>query len=127
MVNLIVGKGTMGPKMLEAMRSKAVFLRATGGCAVCYGNAIEKTDVRWLDLGYPEAVWVFEMKDFGPLIVGIDSHGNSLTQNILETVYDNALQIYEEEGLDPRVGYLSNPLTFAGLSLEEVIRICRKG
>lgn len=126
-VNVVIGKGTMGSKMVEAMKGKAVYLRATGGCAVCYGNAIQKVDVKWLELGYPEAVWVFEMEKFGPLIVGIDSHGNSMTPNVLEEVYKNAYQMYEEEGLDPKARYLPNPLTLAGLSLEEVVRICREG
>jgi fumarate hydratase class I len=126
MVNLIIGKGTMGLKIAEAMKGKAVYLKATGGCAVCYGNAIRKVDVKWLELGYPEAVWIFEVEKFGPLIVGIDSHGNSMTPNVLEEVYKNVYQIYEEEGLDPKTRYVSNPLTLAGLSLEEVIQICRK-
>jgi tartrate dehydratase beta subunit/fumarate hydratase class I family protein len=32
-------------------------------------------DVYWLDLGIPETVWVFEVEDFGPLVVAIDSNG----------------------------------------------------
>jgi fumarate hydratase subunit beta len=40
----------------------------------------------WDDLGMPEAVWVFEVDKFGPLIVGIDSHGNSLYQTVKELV-----------------------------------------
>ena len=124
-VDAVIGKGTMGSKMVEAMKGKAVYLKATGGCAVCYGNAIQKVDVRWLELGHPEAVWIFEMERFGPLIVGIDSHGNSMTPKIMEEVYENAHQIYQEEGLNPKTRYVQNPLTLAGLSLEEVIHICR--
>jgi fumarate hydratase class I len=125
-LNVVIGKGTMGARMVEAMKGKAVYLKATGGCAVCYGGAIAQADVKWLELGYPEAIWVFEMKEFGPLIVGIDSHGNSMTRKVLEDVYKNAYRIYEEEGLDPETRYLQMPLTLAGLSLEEVIQICRE-
>ncbi len=31
--------------------------------------------VYWLELGMPEAVWIFEVKEFGPLVVAMDSHG----------------------------------------------------
>jgi fumarate hydratase, class I len=123
--DVIIGKGTMGAKMVDAMKGKAVYLKATGGCAVCYGNAIQNTNVKWLELGYPEAVWVFDMKRFGPLIVGIDSKGNSLTSKVMESVYENAHRVYVEEGLESDVRYLQNPLTLAGLSLDEVIELCR--
>ena len=121
--NVIVGKGTMGAKMVKAMTGKAVFLKAIGGCAVCYGNTIGNVDVRWLELGFPEALWVFDMKRFGPLIVGIDTTGNSLTSRVMEQVHENARRVYAEEGLEPSVRYLQNPLTLAGLSLNEVIGI----
>jgi tartrate dehydratase beta subunit/fumarate hydratase class I family protein len=36
-------------------------------------------DVFWLKrFGMPEAVWLFKVKDFGPLIVAMDAHGRSL-------------------------------------------------
>jgi fumarate hydratase subunit beta len=39
----------------------------------------EVIDVYWLErLGMPEAVWLFKVKDFGPLIVAMDAHGDSL-------------------------------------------------
>ena len=38
--------------------------------------------VYWLDeLGMPEAVWIFEVNDFGPLIIAIDSNGRSIYKN----------------------------------------------
>ena len=86
-----------------------------------YQKMIKKTKVHWLDLGYPEAVWVFDVSHFGPLLVGIDSHGNSLVEGVMDNVYKNARDIYREEGLDPDKRYIQYPQTFAGLSLEEVI------
>ena len=42
-------------------------------------DAVEKIEsVDWLDLGMPEAMWNLKVKDFGPLIVAMDSKGNSL-------------------------------------------------
>jgi tartrate dehydratase beta subunit/fumarate hydratase class I family protein len=32
------------------------------------------------ELGMPEAVWIFEVKEFGPLVVAMDSTGDSLYQ-----------------------------------------------
>src|SRR5690242_21353240 len=37
----------------------------------------------WEDL-MPECLWKFRVKDFGPLWVGIDSHGNSLFHDVQE-------------------------------------------
>ena len=35
-------------------------------------------NVEWLDLGMPEAIWDLNVDKFGPLIVAMDSEGNSL-------------------------------------------------
>ena len=41
------------------------------------------SDVFWLEeLGMPEAAWIFKVKEFGPLVVAIDSHGNSIYKEI---------------------------------------------
>ena len=125
--NLLVGKGTMNAKVVKALRGKGVFLKSVGGCAVNYKQMITGNDVEWLDLGYPEAIWIFDMKDFGPLVVGIDSQGNSLANNVMEDVFEQARQIYRDEGLDPEKRYIQYPLTFPGLSLEELIEKMRAG
>jgi hypothetical protein len=87
---------------------------------------IREVDVKWLDLGYPEAVWIFKVEKFGPLVVSIDSQGNSLSRNVMELVFNNARAVYEEEGLDANKRYVQYPQTFAGLSLEEVIEKSRQ-
>ena len=43
----------------------------------------EIEEVWWEDL-MPECLWKFRVKDFGPLIVAIDSHGNSQYRKIQE-------------------------------------------
>jgi fumarate hydratase subunit beta len=40
--------------------------------------------VNWLDLGVPEAIWVLEVKEWGPLIVAMDSQGNSKFKEVRE-------------------------------------------
>ena len=53
-----------------------------GGCAVLAASRVEEVEsVEWLDLGMPEAIWVMRVKDFGPLIVSIDTKGNNLFEN----------------------------------------------
>jgi fumarate hydratase subunit beta len=120
-IKVAIGKGTMGVKMVHALKGRGVFLEAVGGCAVSYRKMVDEVDVKWLELGFPEAVWIFKVTHFGPLVVGIDSQGNSLVSNSMENVYANARRIYQEEGLDPLRRYVQYPQTFAGLCLEEVI------
>ncbi|WMW23319.1 FumA C-terminus/TtdB family hydratase beta subunit [Methanolobus mangrovi] len=77
-VRAFVGKGGMD-NVTDAMENKAVYLAFTGGCAALAAISIEKVNtVHWLDLGMPEAVWELEVNEFGPLVVGIDSHNNDL-------------------------------------------------
>ncbi len=124
-IKVAIGKGTMGKNMVKALRGKGVYLEAVGGCAINYRKMINETKVEWLHLGYPEAVWIFNVSHFGPLTVGIDSMGNSLVERVMEEVYKNVRGIYLQEGLDPGRRYIQYPQTFAGLSLEEVIEKAR--
>lgn len=72
----IVGKGGMRP---EPFVGRGVYFAFTGGAGSLAAMSIKRVlDVLWLDdLGVPEAVWVFEVRDF-PLLVAIDSTGKSL-------------------------------------------------
>ena len=77
---LIIGKGGMGPKTVQACKEHHVLQTIfPAGCAVLGALTIEEIEsVGWLDLGMPEAVWHCRVKDFGPLIVSIDGEGNSM-------------------------------------------------
>ena len=77
---IIIGKGGMDDNVRKSLiKNNAVYVVATGGCAALYVDAVEKIEsVDWLDLGMPEAIWNLKVKDFGPLIVAMDSEGNSL-------------------------------------------------
>lgn len=79
-VKLIIGKGGMGPETMEGCRDhKAVHAIFPGGCAVLAATQVEEIErVEWLDLGMPEALWVSRVKEFGPLIISIDTKGNNL-------------------------------------------------
>ncbi|MEM2812264.1 MAG: FumA C-terminus/TtdB family hydratase beta subunit, partial [Candidatus Bathyarchaeia archaeon] len=68
-VRVIIGKGGMGKRTTEAMaKYGAVYAALTGGAAVLAAKAIKSVKgVEWLDLGVPEALWIFEAENFGPL------------------------------------------------------------
>lgn len=77
---IVIGKGGMDDSVREALkRNNAVYAVATGGCAALYVDKVnEIKGVDWLDLGMPEAIWDLDVESFGPLIVAMDSEGNSL-------------------------------------------------
>ena len=79
-VKLIVGKGGMGPGTQRACQEhKAIFCVFPAGCAVIAATTVEEIeDAQWRDLGMPETLWTCRVKEFGPLIVAIDTHGNNL-------------------------------------------------
>jgi len=82
----VIGKGGMGPKTLEGLQKYgAVYFHAVGGAGTLIANAVKRViDVFKLEeFGTPEAFWVIEVEDF-PLVVTMDSHGNSMHKEILE-------------------------------------------
>lgn len=81
-VKLIVGKGGMGPETEAGCREyKAVHAIFPGGCAVVAATQVEQIeDAQWQDLGMPETLWVNRVKEFGPLIISIDTRGNNLIE-----------------------------------------------
>lgn len=102
-VRVVIGKGGMGKRTTDAMaKYGAVYGAFTGGAAILAAKAIKNVkSVEWLDLGTPEALWVFEVEEFGPLVVAIDSHGNNIFMDVAKTVEANKAKIYEKLGLSP--------------------------
>ncbi len=71
---MVIGKGGMGPPTIEAMKELgAVYLAYPGGVGALAAKSIKSVDaVYWLEeLGMPEAVWIFDVEEFGPMVVGI--------------------------------------------------------
>lgn len=79
----VIGKGGMGSKTLAACQQvPGVYFHAIGGAASLIALTVKKVlGVYKLDFGVPEALWVIEVKDF-PAVVTMDSHGNSLHEEI---------------------------------------------
>lgn len=97
----IIGKGGMSSPTIEAMKKfGCVYFAITGGTAVIAAKGVKKVHgVHWYELGMPEALWVFEGDDFGPLMVSIDANGNSLFADIEKEVQKNVPGIRKELGL----------------------------
>jgi tartrate/fumarate subfamily iron-sulfur-dependent hydro-lyase beta chain len=82
-VHVIIGKGGMGERTQKALKKTgSVYVAFPGGAGVIAAEKITRvSQVYWLEeLGMPEAVWIFEVNEFGPLIVAMDSAGKSLYQ-----------------------------------------------
>ena len=102
-VRVIIGKGGMGKKTTEAMaKYGAVYGAFTGGAAVLAAKAVKNVrNVEWYDLGMPEAMWVLDVEEFGPLSIAIDSHGNNLFEDIQKRAEGNRQRIYRKLGVSP--------------------------
>lgn len=79
-VRLVVGKGGMKDGTMRACRDyKALHCVFPAGNAVVAAVTVEKiVSAEWRDLGMPETLWTCQVKEFGPLIVSIDTHGKNL-------------------------------------------------
>jgi L(+)-tartrate dehydratase beta subunit len=94
-VKMIIGKGGMGRRTAEACkRFKAVHAIFPGGCAVVAAERVKRVlGVEWLDLGVPEALWIMDVENFGPLIVSIDTKGNNLFEERLNAINGKKVEL----------------------------------
>ena len=79
-IRIMIGKGSMGGKTAAACREHGVIHCVyPGGCAALGAAQVESIDgVYWQELGMPECLWVLKVREFGPLIVSIDTAGNNM-------------------------------------------------
>jgi L(+)-tartrate dehydratase beta subunit len=70
----------MGPETAAGCQeNKAVHAIFPGGCAVLAATQVEEIEgYEWPDLGMPETLWINRVREFGPLIISIDTKGNNL-------------------------------------------------
>jgi len=82
--HLIIGKGGMGLRTGKALKKTgSVYTVFPGGAGVLAAEKITDVPyVYWLEeLGMPEAVWILEVVEFGPLVVTMDATGQSLSRS----------------------------------------------
>ena len=79
-VRVIIGKGGMKENTERACKEfGAIHCVFPAGNAVVAATEVEEiVDAQWRDLGMPETLWHCRVKEFGPLIVSIDTEGRNL-------------------------------------------------
>ena len=94
-VRAICGKGGFPDEAIEPMRRLGmVYFAIVGGAAALETTQIEEIEeVAWEEL-MPECLWKFRVKDFGPLTVGIDAHGNSLYHDVQAAAQEKLKELY---------------------------------
>lgn len=99
-VKVIIGKGGMGADTAAACATyKAIHCVYPGGCAVVAADQVERiAGVEWEDFGMPEAFWILQVREFGPLIVSIDTQGNNLFENHKKQFRENAWLACRDQG-----------------------------
>ena len=105
-VRVIIGKGGMKENTERACKEFGAI-----PCVVPAGNAVvaatevdEIVRAEWRDLGMPETLWNCRVKEFGPLIVSIDTEGNNLFEE--RKVIYNKRKDEQYEIISKQVGFI---------------------
>ena len=98
----LIGKTTMGPATVEALREVGgVFLSKIGLC----GNQLAKQVTRVVgvhfleELGKTEATWVLDVDRLGPFFVAIDAYGGSYFRDLERETAERLPQVEEALGV----------------------------
>ncbi len=78
-IRMIVGKGGLGKSASSLVSRGCVYGVFPGGCGVVAAMCVKRVvDVYYLDeLGIPEAMWVLEVENFGPIVITVSlTEGN---------------------------------------------------
>ena len=82
-VRIVIGKGGLRESSLQAFAELGgAYLAIIGGAAALETTWIEAIEDVDLDDLNPESLWKFRVKGFGPLVVAMDSHGESLYSRV---------------------------------------------
>jgi fumarate hydratase, class I len=95
-IRAVIGKGGMGAKTLAALKEHGgVYLNAIGGAAQYYADCIKSVEgVDFLEFGIPEAMWHLRVENF-TAVVTMDSHGNSLHEDVEKSSLEKLEQFKE--------------------------------
>ena len=88
-VRLVIGKGGLREESLEAFGDLGgAYLAIIGGTAALETTWVESIEDVDLDDLNPESLWKFRVRNFGPLLVAMDSHGGSLYSKVKRTAQE---------------------------------------
>ena len=105
-VRVIVGKGGMKENTERACKEfGAIHCVFPAGNAVVAAVEVEEIErAEWRDLGMPETLWNCRVKEFGPLIVSIDSQGRNYFEE-KKKIY-NKIKDEQVELISKQVGFI---------------------
>jgi L(+)-tartrate dehydratase beta subunit len=96
----IIGKGGQYQGSLEAMKKfGGCYLAIVGGAAAVETKQIVEVEKVYFEELHPEALYQFRVKDFGPLTVAMDSHGNHLYFDVKAEAEKRLPEIYKRLGI----------------------------
>jgi L(+)-tartrate dehydratase beta subunit len=82
-VRMVIGKGGLRADSLKAFSELGgAYLAIIGGTAALETTWIEAIEEVDLDDLHPESLWKLRVNGFGPLLVAMDSHGESLYSRV---------------------------------------------
>jgi len=101
-VRIVIGKGGLREASQSAFSELGgVYLAIIGGTAALETTWIEQIEDVDLDDLNPESLWRFRIRDFGPLLVAMDSHGGSLYDAVRHDVAGRRAQVLASLGVKP--------------------------
>ena len=105
-VKVIIGKGGMKENTECACKEfGAIHCVFPAGNAVVAATEVEEiVRAEWRDLGMPETLWNCRVKEFGPLIVSIDTEGNNMFEKNKVTFNKRKDAVYEK--ISKQVGFI---------------------
>lgn len=105
-VKVIIGKGGMKENTERACKEfSAIYCVFPAGNAVVAATEVEEiVRAEWRDLGMPETLWNCRVKEFGPLIVSIDTEGNNMFEKNKVTFNKRKDAVYEK--ISKQVGFI---------------------
>ena len=99
-VCMIVGKGGLRESSAAAFtKHGGVYLAIIGGTAALETTWIDQIEDVDLDDLNPESLWKFQINQFGPLLVAMDSHGGSIYQDVKAEVATNKAAVLKRLGI----------------------------
>jgi L(+)-tartrate dehydratase beta subunit len=102
-VRLVVGKGGLQEDSQAAFRELGgAYLAIVGGAAALETTWVEAIEDVDLDDLNPESLWKFRVGGFGPLLVGMDSHGGNLFREVASQAQERRAAVLASLGVPAR-------------------------
>jgi L(+)-tartrate dehydratase beta subunit len=99
-VRIVIGKGGLRSDSLNAFKEfGGAYLAIIGGTAALETTWIEAIEDVDLDDLNPESLWKFRVKGFGPLLVAMDSHGESLYSRVKDAAQQRRAEALRRLGV----------------------------